>query len=326
MSQSIISTADLISHRVTIYLGIPIFFLGMIGGFLNIIVFLSLKTFRNSSCAFYLTVMAMVSIGYLFSGLLTFIMMYGFGIDWTKQSRSYCIFREGFVHICILIAFTCLCLATIDQFLATCSSPRWQQLCNIKLARRLCITFVILWFLYGILFFTSYDLIIDSSTGNIDCMVINQTFQQYFKIWHVLIFLGVLPISVTVLFGCLAYRNVQRLSYRTLPLVRRELDKQLTLMVLMHIVFNFCALMPYLVINVVILHPYMTQNPVANAISACIRILSIILFYSCFACPFYIYICASERFRHQLVFVLYKIHLQRWRRRNVVIDLVIPQQ
>ncbi|CAF4709961.1 unnamed protein product [Rotaria sp. Silwood1] len=308
MAQYIISTADLISRRVTVYLGTPIFVLGVIGGFLNVIVFLSLKTFRQSSCAFYLNIMAMVSIGYLLTGLLTFIMI------------------EGFVHVCMLIGFTCLCLATIDQFLATCSSPRCQQLCNIKLARRLCLAFIISWLAYGILFFTSYDLIIDPSTGNLDCTVTNRTFQQYFKTWHVLIFLGVLPISITVLFGCLAYRNVQRLSYRTLPLVRRELDKQLTVMVLMQVVFNFFAITPYTLTNAIILDPYITQNRVANAISSCARILSIILLYTCFASPFYIYICASERFRHQLVFVLYKIHLRRWRRRNVVIDLVIPQQ
>ncbi|CAF1255551.1 unnamed protein product [Rotaria sp. Silwood1] len=326
MSQYIISTANLISHRVTIYLGIPIFFLGVIGGFFNIIVFLSLKTFRQNSCAFYLTIMAMVSIGYLSTGLLTFIMMYGYNIDWTKQSSFYCIVREGFVHVCMLIAFTCLCLATIDQFSATCSYPRWQRLCNINLARQLCVAFIVLWFLYGILFFTSHALIIDPSSGNLDCQVINEAFHQYLKTWHVLIFLGVLPISVTVIFGCLAYRNVQKLSYRTLPLVRRRLDKQLTMMVLTQVVFNFFAITPYTVINAIMLDPYITQDPVANAILSSAKILSIILLYSCFASPFYIYMCASERFRHQLVFVLFKIHLQRWRHRNVVTDLVIPQQ
>ena len=160
MSAYIISTANLISHQVTIYLGTPIFIIGVIGGFLNLIVFLSLKTFRQNSCALYLTIMSLVSIGYLITGLLTFLMINGYGINWTILSRSYCIFRQGFVHICILIGFTCLCLATIDQFLATCSSPRWQQLCNIKLARRLCLICMLLWFLYGIAFFTSYDLII----------------------------------------------------------------------------------------------------------------------------------------------------------------------
>ncbi|CAF5087013.1 unnamed protein product, partial [Rotaria sp. Silwood1] len=92
------------------------------------------------------------------------------------------------------------------------------------------------------------------------------------------------------------------------------------------VVFNFFAITPYTVINAIMLDPYISQDPVANAILSSAKILSIILLYSCFASPFYIYRCASERFRHQLVFVLFKIHLQRWRHRNVVTDLVIPQQ
>jgi hypothetical protein len=228
-------------------------------------------------------IISIVDMGYLITGLLTFIMINGFGIYWTNQSRFYCKFRGGCVHICILIAFTCLSLATIDQFLATCSSIRWQQLCNIKLARRLCLIFSIFWFLYGITFFTSYALILIPSTGKFDCEIINEIFNEYFKSFHVLILLGVLPISLTVVFGCLAYRNIQQLSYRTLPLVRRELDKQLTVMVLTQVVFNFFAITPYTIINAIILNPDTTKDPVGNAILSCARILSIILLYLCFS-------------------------------------------
>ncbi|CAF0796932.1 unnamed protein product [Adineta ricciae] len=324
MSSSIVSLANMISHQITIYLGIPIFLLGVVGGILNVIVFLSLKTFRQNSCALYLTVMSLVSVGYLITGLLTFIMMYGFGDDWTTQSKSYCIFREGFVHICMLIAFTCLCLATIDQYLATCSSVRWQQLCNIKVARYLCCLFTILWFLYGIVFFKSYDLVSNPSTGELDCTVINSRFQEYFQTVHVLILLGVLPISITVIFGSLAYRNVQQLAYRAVPLVRRELDKQLTVIVLTQVVYNFFAISPYTIINAIILDSNMMADPVKNAVISCARIVSIIFLYSCFACPFYIYICVSERFRQQLIYVLFKIYFKRWHRRNVIIDVVVP--
>jgi hypothetical protein len=286
MSTSMILTAEYISQQVTIYLGIPIFLVGSIGEFLNIIVFLSLKTFRQSSCAFYLNIMSIVSIGYLVTGLLTFIMIYGFDIDWTNKSGFYCVFREGFVHICMLIGLTCLCLATIDQFLATCSSPRCQLLCNIKLARRLCLTFILLWFLYGIAFFTSYRLMTIPSSDLRDCIVINNIFQQYFQTFHVLVLLGVLPLSITVLFGCLAYRNIQQLSYRTLPLVRRELDKQLTVMVLMQVVYNVFAITPYTIINAVMLDPNIGKDPTENVIISSARIISILLLYSCFAVSF----------------------------------------
>ena len=42
----------------------------------------------------------------------------------------------------------------------------------------------------------------------------------------------------------MAYRNIQRISHRTAPLVRRELDKQLTTMVLVQVVINFFTNVP----------------------------------------------------------------------------------
>ena len=142
---------------------------------------------------------------------------------------------------------------------------------------------VIIWFLYGIAFFLSHDLIVVSLEGALDCTMISSSFQKYFQTFHVLGLLGAIPISVTVIFGCLAYRNVKQLSYRTLPLVRRELDKQLTVMVLVHVIFNFIALTPYTIINAIILDSNFMSDPVVNAVISSTRIVSIISLYFCFA-------------------------------------------
>jgi hypothetical protein len=80
------SSLVLASQLVTTYSGILILIAGVIGGFLNLVVFLSLQTFRQNSCAFYLTVMSFVNIGNLLTGLLSRIMIYGFDIDWTQIS------------------------------------------------------------------------------------------------------------------------------------------------------------------------------------------------------------------------------------------------
>ncbi|CAF4308738.1 unnamed protein product, partial [Adineta steineri] len=68
MSASYISSLNFIAQQMTIYLGIPILISGLIGGLINVIVFLSLQTFRQNSCAFYLTVMSIVNIGHLSTG------------------------------------------------------------------------------------------------------------------------------------------------------------------------------------------------------------------------------------------------------------------
>ena len=50
---------------------------------------------------------------------------------------------------------------------------------------------------------------------------------------------------ITVLLAILAYRNVQQIAYRTAPLVRRELDKQLTVMALVQVFYNAIIIIPF---------------------------------------------------------------------------------
>ncbi|CAF5000730.1 unnamed protein product [Rotaria sp. Silwood1] len=139
-----------LSQQITLYMNIPILIVGVIGGIFNLIVFLSLKTFRKNSCSFYLMIMSWVNIGQLVTGNFTRIMSVGYNIDWTQSSLFYCKFRWYFIQICTLTSYACLCFATIDQYLATSTRYRWQQWSNIKLAYYLCSAAVIFSMLHGI--------------------------------------------------------------------------------------------------------------------------------------------------------------------------------
>ena len=237
MPTSTLSSTAFISQQMVIYIGIFFFIIGVIGGPLVLIVFLSLRTFRQSSCAFYLIIMSFVDTLHLFTGLFTFIMINGFGIDWTDISLFYCKFRPFYVQLCVLMSYTCICLATIDQFLATCSHPRWHQWNNIKLARYILIGAVIIWSLHGIPFILYHNHTESPVTDTMNCVITNIGFSKYYCIFYLPILKSFIPVIIMILFGILAYRNVQNIAYRTVPLVRRELDKQLTVMVLVH---NFC--------------------------------------------------------------------------------------
>ncbi len=133
-------------------MGIPIIITGVFGDLLNILVFLSLKTFRQNSCVFYLTSMSIVNIIQLLTGLLTRTMSTGFDINWTLTSLFYCKFRIYFLQASVILSFIFYCLATMDQYFATCSRPRWQQWCNMKIAWRLCGISTIICCLYEIPF------------------------------------------------------------------------------------------------------------------------------------------------------------------------------
>ncbi|CAF4995861.1 unnamed protein product, partial [Rotaria sp. Silwood1] len=66
-------------------------------------------------------------------------------------------------------------------------------------------------------------------------------------------------------------------------------------------------------LRIVSLNPNITQDPLSEAQYQLANVITVMFYYLYFAGPFYIYICVSERFRHQLKYVLLDIHLNRWR-------------
>ena len=287
MSTAIISSLSFVGQQITIYVGILTLIAGVVGGCLIIVVFVSLRTFRESSCAFYLTIMSIVNIGQLLTGLLSRIMTAGFNIDWSITSLFYCKFRYFCFQVCALTSMTCICLATIDQYLATCSRPRWQQWCNIKLARRLSAIFILIWIVQDVPFLIYFNHVVSTTAGNITCISTNNIFQQYFTYGIILTLGRLLPVCITFLFGLLAYHNVQQLAHRTLPLVRRELDKQLTVMVLMLVVFAFFTFMPFAIVYILLAIPQVTQGPLVIAQLQLASNLTTCLVYINFAVSLY---------------------------------------
>lgn len=249
-----------IPTQITIYLGICTFIAGVLGGILNIIVFLSLKTFRQSSCAFFLTVMSFVNIGQLMTSLFSRILITGFAKDWTETSTAFCKFRSYCLQVCSLISYTCMCLATIDQFLATSLQPRWQKCLTLRRAQYLCGSLIVLWLLCGIPSLIWYAPVFSSRTGTVSCTITDATYTRVLRYTYTLVFAGILPIFITVLFATLAYRNVRQIPYRTVPLVRRELDKQLTSMVLVQVAHNFFVIVPYITILLIAFHANLTPD------------------------------------------------------------------
>ncbi len=279
------SDFSFVSKQIIIYLGITILNIGVIGGIFNVIVFLSLRTFRQNSCAFFLLIMSFVNIGQLIFSLFSRIMISGFLIDWTAMFLAYCKFRNYFLQVCALMSYTCMCLATIDQFLATSLHPRWRQFLNINKARFLCILFFIIWLVHGIPALILYNLSPSMTTGKPTCMVTNPIYGKYITQVYFVILTGILPISITVLFGSFAYWNVRQIPYRIVPLVRRELDKQLTSMVLVQIIFNIFAIVPYVIMQILL----STLDLTSKSINVSSLNLAAVIFAICY----YLYFAVS---------------------------------
>ncbi|CAF2386281.1 unnamed protein product [Rotaria sp. Silwood2] len=298
------------TNECNIYGGFFLFFIGMIGNILNIIIFTSLKTFRETSAAFYMNVASTVNVFQLVVGLLSRILITGYDIDPTKTSSFFCKARQFTLITTMLIIFSCMCFATIDQFLLL--TNRWRHLCNLQVASRLVIIAFIVCFLHGIPVLIFQDLYPPLGTGETTCSFTNNDYSIYYSRFLFPVLLGILPLIVRITFGLLAFINVRQLQNRQVPIVRLERDKQLTAMVLVEVVFDVIITLPYSIYN----HWYSStvkfSDPVSIAQNQLITSITRLIFYGNFSIPFYIYCSVSSRFRRQLVHVLTNIYFKCW--------------
>jgi len=116
---------------VNTYFGLFICVTGIIGGLLNIVVFTTLKTFRQTTCAFYLTT---ASIAGFSQSIIVSLRIFNLEFDVQSLSTSIvCKLRFSLSQYCALLSLTAVSMATIDQFL---SMTKYRHLNNMRLARR----------------------------------------------------------------------------------------------------------------------------------------------------------------------------------------------
>jgi len=109
------TTLNFISDQIIIYGATPLFVAGVTRRILNTLVFLSLRTFRQSSCAFYLTIMSIFDVCSLFRGLFhTSHCMAFMDVDGTETSLFYCECRLYFSQVSIETSLVCSRAGTVN--------------------------------------------------------------------------------------------------------------------------------------------------------------------------------------------------------------------
>ncbi|CAF1191177.1 unnamed protein product [Adineta ricciae] len=132
-SSSYILFLNTLGNQIVIYLGIFVVVAGILGESLNIIVFLSLRTFRQNSCAFYLTIMSTVNICQLLSSLFNRIIPMKLDIDWSKTSAFYCKFRFYLYQVSAMTSLTLTSVTDSDsQGLSMCNDNDTIAQCPIE--------------------------------------------------------------------------------------------------------------------------------------------------------------------------------------------------
>src|SRR5690606_37566381 len=89
-------------------------------------------------------------------------------------------------------------------------------------------------------------------------------FNQYLTYGYYITLTNLLPIIIIV-FSLMAYHNARNLTRRTIPLIRRELDKQLTVMVLVHALISIFCLIPFSIMNILVILNVFWYDPLAQA-------------------------------------------------------------
>jgi len=225
-----------IGEQLTIYCGLILLILGVVGNGINVLVFSSVRNYRTTPCTFYFLISSIYNLAYITINLISRIVATGFGMDLTSTSTSWCKIRQFCLPFLSLISLTCSCLATIDQYFVTSQSANLRRFSNIKWSHRIVIIVMIIWFLHGIPYLLFYNISPITAT----CVNTNTIFAVYVTI-YLLVLLCVVPVSVTVLFGYLAYRNI----HLTRVLVEQQADRQLVKMALIQVVLIFISALPF---------------------------------------------------------------------------------
>ncbi len=134
------------------YFGIPALTLGILGDVLNILIFLTVRTYHQTPSTFYLLCAVIGNFIHLTVPITTRILSIGFNNDLTRSSLVWCKFRQFIIATYPPLALACESLVTIDQFLVTSRNARLRRLSNIKNAHRIIAGCVLFWHIHSIPF------------------------------------------------------------------------------------------------------------------------------------------------------------------------------
>ncbi|CAF1467212.1 unnamed protein product [Adineta steineri] len=310
MDSSSSSAANTVNMARSIILNtyFVILILGVIGNGLNILVFNRLKIFRGNRWAFYLTFAAIVDIGYI---IVLFASNFLQTIN-TKDPQTYtlvwCRIRSILFQTLTLTSFFTICFAACDQFFSTSYRLNMRQICTFRMAQ--CFTFgnICIWFLHSIIYGVYLQI-----QGALGCIITNPIMSSYSSSFFYSVLYGPLPLVIAVFFSLLAFRNVRRIVRRQVPIERRQLDQQMTAMILIRVCFFVVFALPYSIYKIyTIITPIPSATPFQSAIKQLLQVLFTLWTGINFTCAFYIFVASSPAYRRQLRHLLVKRYWRRW--------------
>jgi hypothetical protein len=295
----------------SIYVGLPIFGLGIIGNLINLCLLFST---RSISCSFLLFIASFFNLIALSVGLLPRVLSIGFGIDASSTSMIWCKSRLFLSYTGTLTSIACICFASIDRFLMSCRSVAWRNRSKLNTAKIAILISVLVIIANNIPYLLFYTIVqVTTATGNTTtrCSLINPSFVLYGNYFLRPVLLSILPGTILIITGLLTYRNITSITGVQL---RSTLQRNLTSMILMQIFVVVIPIIPFATINIY-------QTVTSSVVKSSYRLaqetlaadISNIILYVSYASNFYVYLISGSSYRRDFLrFVLFCYRQNHW--------------
>jgi hypothetical protein len=285
---------------------------GNFGNLLTIAIFCQSEHRRNP-CSLYLLSMTICNLVCLDVGIIPII----YSLDHPDISTEYdiaCKLQFYIRHTFFQLMRTYKVLACIDRYALCSSSLRIRSFSRRPMAIRLILISAIFWFLLVIFF----GVIRKIQNGS--CNIFGSVYSLIYTIYY-LIFAGILPPLLIIIFSLLVMRILKQLRRRVQPTAGnneggssrnpiRKRDRDLIKMVFIEVMFYVISTLPF---SIYLVYNLITSNIIKNKerqqIESFINYLfqSFIMYFNT-ALPFYIYISTSPSFRRQCKMVIIRFY------------------
>ncbi|CAF1565317.1 unnamed protein product [Rotaria sp. Silwood1] len=323
------SSSEILIQRITremsLYTPITLLIFGSCGSFCNFITFTS-KQLKTSSCAFYFLCTAITELIAFYFGLLSRLAGDRLGSTLFTTNSTYCKIRSYLVVALPSLVTYMILLTTIDRFMSTTTQVRYRSFSQLKVAHRLAPLVIIISMILSshMLVFYNFFPACTAQPG-----IYSVVYSVYLIIWT-----GILPNGLILLFSLLTFRNVVKTKHRvgvttttttTTKMSSQQrhtqrTESQLIVMMLSQATLSSCldliriALYAYFVLS--------TGLPKSNyhrTVDGLLLQISIILLYGNCSKSFYVYTLTSgffrKIFRHTIYYyyrkILYISHINR---------------
>lgn len=294
------STADdiarfaLISRILLIAAGLPMFIFGVVGNFINIVIFAWLKQFNTLSGSIFLLFSFVASEIDLVAGFLPQVVFRLTGSNPLTNDLVICKLRWYLGPLTGVISLHCISLAAINQYLVTSRTIRLHQIITRRRAIYMSSFVAILWtvILSPMLVFYTHG---TNSANATTCNIVNPIFAVYDAHLSILLY-SLVPIVTLSIFSLLTWRNIRRNLLR-----RRTLEQSLTRMLLAQIVMVLLTTIPSAVNQMYFFYTRtVPKDPLRLAQESILSSAYIVLSFLTHSMSFYTYLLTSKVFRRNI--------------------------